>query len=176
MYYFELVDNYCATTSALIIGLTEVVAVTWVYGTDKYMNHIKEMIDTYPEPYIYWKVVWKYICPLIIAVINHLFGFLLIVSLFQILLMLSIVYKFNTTLEYNGFNYPFWTTILGWFLASCSVVAIPIVALYYLIQYLNRKYRVFKTQNLYFSKICFLTEYKGYNKSGHRLENQTLIQ
>ena len=71
MYYFQLVDSYCATTSALIIGLTEVLAVFWVYGIDKYMNHIKEMIGSYPTPNIYWKVIWKFICPLIIGVNNH---------------------------------------------------------------------------------------------------------
>lgn len=32
MYVLQLMDNYCASFSALIIGLVEVIVIGWIYG------------------------------------------------------------------------------------------------------------------------------------------------
>jgi hypothetical protein len=35
MYMLQLMDNYAATYSVLIIGLTECVVISWIYGKSK---------------------------------------------------------------------------------------------------------------------------------------------
>ena len=63
-------DTYCVPYSALIIALVEVIAISWVYGINKFMDNIKEMIGCYPMPVLYWKAMFKFICPALIAVRN----------------------------------------------------------------------------------------------------------
>ena len=44
MYILQLMDNYCASFSALIIGLTEVTVIAWIYGVDRFLDDIKIML------------------------------------------------------------------------------------------------------------------------------------
>lgn len=44
MYILQLMDNYCASFSALIIGLTEVTVMAWIYGVDRFLDDIKIML------------------------------------------------------------------------------------------------------------------------------------
>lgn len=74
MYIFQLVDNYCATVSAMIVALMEIIVISWIYGSDKYLDNIKEMVGKYPTPKLYWKIMWQFVCPSVIAVrIFHIF-------------------------------------------------------------------------------------------------------
>lgn len=68
MYIFQLVDDYCATTAAMIIGLCEIIAIAWFYGVNRFMNNIKKMLGYYPTPKIYWRIIWQLVCPSIIFV------------------------------------------------------------------------------------------------------------
>lgn len=68
IYILQLMDNYCASFSALIIGLTEIIAIAWVYGVDKFLDNCKTMLGHYPYKRTYWKIIWKYVVPLIILV------------------------------------------------------------------------------------------------------------
>lgn len=52
----------------MIIGLTELIAISWVYGIDKFLEHIKEMVGDYPKPNIFWKITIKYITPTYLTV------------------------------------------------------------------------------------------------------------
>ena len=53
----------------MFIGLVEVVAISWSYGIDKFFDHIKEMVGRHPRPYMFWKVVLKYVTPTYLTVI-----------------------------------------------------------------------------------------------------------
>ena len=68
MYWFSLFNDFVASTSAMIVGLVEVVSIAWIYGIDKFMDHIKEMVGRYPKPRIFWKIVWQYITPVSLTV------------------------------------------------------------------------------------------------------------
>lgn len=52
----------------MYIGLVEVVAISWFYGIDRFFDHINEMIGSYPKPYIFWKVVLKFVTPVYLTV------------------------------------------------------------------------------------------------------------
>jgi len=72
MYILQLMDDYCASFSALIIGLVEVVVICWVYGVDRFLEDIKVMLGHFPFPKMFWKFLWSYFCPLITIVIKLL--------------------------------------------------------------------------------------------------------
>lgn len=112
MYILQLMDNYCASFSALIIGLTEVTVISYVYGVDRFMEDIKCMLGDYPFPKIVWRTFWTIITPGIILV----------------LLILSLVEMKATS--YGDYIFPSWTTPLGWVFTMIPISAIPIVALH----------------------------------------------
>lgn len=43
IYVLQLMDNYCASFSALMIGLVEVIAVAWVYGADRFLDGMSSL-------------------------------------------------------------------------------------------------------------------------------------
>lgn len=61
-------DNYCASFSALLIGLVEVTVIAWIYGVDRFLEDMKIMLGAYPYPRFFWRALWKYITPSLIVV------------------------------------------------------------------------------------------------------------
>ncbi|CAG2110947.1 unnamed protein product [Medioppia subpectinata] len=114
MYWFTLFNDFVASTSAMFVGLVEVVSIAWVYGIDKFMDHMTEMAGNPPTPKLFWKIVWKYVTP--IALI-----FLLIATLWT-----------TKAPEYRDYIYPTWTVLFGWAVIVLQVLPIPVVAMYYL--------------------------------------------
>lgn len=50
----------------LFAVLAESIAVSWIYGTDRFCADIKDMIG-FP-PGLYWRVCWKFVAPIFIMV------------------------------------------------------------------------------------------------------------
>jgi solute carrier family 6 amino acid transporter-like protein 5/7/9/14 len=69
LYVLQLVDNHAATYSALILGCTEVSVMAWIYGADRFLDNLKQMLGFYPYPYFFWKWAWKVIAPVIVTLI-----------------------------------------------------------------------------------------------------------
>ncbi|KOC64578.1 Sodium-dependent dopamine transporter [Habropoda laboriosa] len=109
-YFFHLLDRYAAGYSMLFAVLAETIAVSWIYGTDRFCADIKDMIGF--SPGIYWRVCWKFVAP--------------------IFLMFIIVYGLMgyEPLTYEDYVYPVWANILGWLIATSSIAMIPGVAIY----------------------------------------------
>ncbi|KAL0122365.1 hypothetical protein PUN28_007235 [Cardiocondyla obscurior] len=109
-YFFHLLDRYAAGYSMLFAVLAETIAVSWIYGTDRFCDDIKDMIGF--KPGIYWRVCWKFVAPLF--------------------LMFIIVYGLMgyEPLSYEDYTYPVWANILGWLIACSSIVMIPGMAIY----------------------------------------------
>ncbi|XP_076316035.1 sodium- and chloride-dependent glycine transporter 1-like isoform X1 [Tachypleus tridentatus] len=110
MYVLQLLDNYCASFSALFIGVIEVLVVGWLYGIERFLDDVKVMIGRYPFHYQYWRIMWKFLTPLSIVAV-------LIFSWADI----------HPT-KYGSYVYPEWATGVGWALSMFSVSAIPLVA------------------------------------------------
>jgi len=109
IYILQLMDNYCASFSALMIGLVEVIAIAWVYGADRFLEDCKLMLGHYPYKRVYWKFIWKYVCPILIV-------FILGFSLIDI-----------QPVIYGTYKFPHWAPFVGWCLSLTSVSAIPVV-------------------------------------------------
>ena len=50
----------------LFAVLAETIAVSWIYGTERFCADIKDMIGFTPG--IYWRVCWKFVAPIFIIV------------------------------------------------------------------------------------------------------------
>ena len=115
MYVLTLMDSHAGTFSALVTGLVEVLAISWVYGVDRFLEDIRRMIGwTGLEPFyqlhrIYWSIIWKAVTPTLLLVI-------LVASAFE--------YK---PMSYGDFIFPGWANGLGWMVSGVSVLCIPTV-------------------------------------------------
>ncbi|XP_055927000.1 sodium- and chloride-dependent glycine transporter 1-like isoform X3 [Argiope bruennichi] len=112
MYLLQLMDNYAASFSALLIGLIEVLVISWVYGIERFLMDIRVMLGKYPYPYQYWRIIFRFIVPLLIT-------FILVFTWIDM-----------RPTEYGDYVFPSWATGMGWALSLFSVSAIPITAIY----------------------------------------------
>ncbi|XP_052782178.1 sodium-dependent proline transporter-like [Mya arenaria] len=110
VYILQILDYYVAGWSLLFIGLTEVLAVTYVYGCRRFCDDIELMIGR--PPALFWKVTWMATCPIGIAFI------------------LVFAWVDYAAVTYGDYVYPGWVDGVGWLLALVSVIWIPGVAIY----------------------------------------------
>nr|CAD7593670.1 unnamed protein product [Timema genevievae] len=109
-YFFHLLDRYAAGYSMLFAVLFETIAVSWIYGTQRFCDDIHDMIGF--SPGIYWRVCWKFLAPafLMFIIVYGLLGY--------------------EPLTYDEYVYPLWANLLGWFIAGSSVAMIPGMAIF----------------------------------------------
>ncbi|KAK2155143.1 hypothetical protein LSH36_247g00045 [Paralvinella palmiformis] len=112
-YVVNLMDKYAAGYSILMAVFFETVAVSWLYGVNRFADDIKAMVGF--RPGIYWRLCWKFIAPAFILCIMA-FGF--------------IQYK---PLQVDEYVYPMWANALGWCVALSSILCLPGLAIYNLI-------------------------------------------
>ncbi|KAK3101975.1 hypothetical protein FSP39_007759 [Pinctada imbricata] len=110
MYLLQLMDHYAASWSLLIIGLTEVIIITYVYGIDRYFKDIETMQGSRPS--LWWKICWMGLSPVCIV-------FILLFSWID-----------YSPAKYDNYSYPAWADVMGWLMSFASVIFIPIVVLY----------------------------------------------
>ncbi|CAG2172398.1 unnamed protein product [Oppiella nova] len=143
IYILQLMDTYCIPYSALFIALFEVIAIAWVYGINRYMEDMKNMLGFYLFPRHYWKFIYQFFCPLVIAA----------------LLILQFVFK--TPTKYGNYEFPAYSEAIGWILSVSSIIFIPIFAFY----------QIFTTGLPYIQSVKSLIQpdpdwYKNINSSG----------
>ncbi|GIY20631.1 sodium- and chloride-dependent glycine transporter 2 [Caerostris darwini] len=107
-YVVQLMDWYCAAFSLMVISLLETIAVSWIYGVDRFLHDISLMTNKVPS--MWWKLCWCYITP------------------FTIIALLIFILVNHTAITYNDYVYPSWSIAIGWIIALCSIAPIPIVA------------------------------------------------
>ncbi|KAG1672550.1 Sodium-dependent dopamine transporter [Nymphon striatum] len=108
-YVIHLLDTFAANYSILIAVTTEAIAVSWIYGINRFCGDIKEMLGF--EVGLYWKVCWVAVAPAFLM-------FIIVCGLYA-----------HRPLEYRGHSYPAWATALGWMISGSSVLCIPAVAI-----------------------------------------------
>ncbi|XP_046555556.1 sodium- and chloride-dependent glycine transporter 1-like [Haliotis rubra] len=115
MYVLQLFDNYAATYSLLCIGFVECIALAWVYGAERFLTDIESMLGR--RPHIIWSYSWKFIAP---------------IALLVILIFTWVDFKRT---NYSGELFPVWADVVGWLITLSSVLAIPVIAIFKLIQH-----------------------------------------
>ncbi|KAK2168569.1 hypothetical protein LSH36_16g14044 [Paralvinella palmiformis] len=113
MYIFQLLDWYAATISIVLIGFIECIVICYIYGIGHFYCDIQIMFLQRPS-YI-WAILWCFVTPVMLLII-------LIVSVIQ-----------WSPPMYGDYAYPWWVEMFGWFLASISIIPIPVVGFYKII-------------------------------------------
>uniref|UniRef100_A0A670YEZ3 Solute carrier family 6 member 15 n=1 Tax=Pseudonaja textilis TaxID=8673 RepID=A0A670YEZ3_PSETE len=63
-YFVTMFDDYSATLPLLIVVILENIAMSYVYGIDKFMEDLKDMLGFSPNQFYYY--TWKYISPIVL--------------------------------------------------------------------------------------------------------------
>lgn len=114
MYWLQLLDHYVGSWSLLVIGLTEVMVINFIYGINRFFSDI-EIMQGY-RPSLWWKICWLVISPAGMV-------FILIFS-----------FADYSPVMYDKYVYPLWAEVLGWLLSLSSVMFIPIVMIYKIVK------------------------------------------
>ncbi|XP_001654776.2 sodium- and chloride-dependent glycine transporter 2 [Aedes aegypti] len=113
MYWFQLVDKYAANWSVLLIAIIECVLIAWIYGSERFIGNIEEMIGKRSLCFHYfWTIAWKFVTP---------------ITLLFILCFNWIQYK---PVSYGKYVYPDWADIVGWIIGLLPMMVIVVTALY----------------------------------------------
>ncbi|XP_058873534.1 sodium-dependent neutral amino acid transporter SLC6A17-like [Acipenser ruthenus] len=59
-YFVSMFDDYSATLPLVIVVLFETVGVCWVYGTERFMDDIEDMLGWRPP--VLYKFLWQFVC------------------------------------------------------------------------------------------------------------------
>ncbi|XP_046822012.1 sodium-dependent nutrient amino acid transporter 1-like isoform X2 [Vespa crabro] len=105
-YILNLIDYFCGTFIIVILASFEVIAISWIYGIDNFIDDIEFMCGTRPS--FYWRLCWGILTPISLLVI-------LIYFLFSM-----------TPLTYNDEYYPDAAYAAGWILLIFGSAQLPI--------------------------------------------------
>ncbi|XP_072283128.1 sodium-dependent neutral amino acid transporter B(0)AT2-like [Pyxicephalus adspersus] len=120
-YFVTMFDDYSATLPLIIVVIFENLAVAWVYGADRFMNDIQDMLGF--RPCIVYKYMWKYIS--ILAMIG-----LLLASLIRMCINHPVYQSWNMEqAEEIKLEYPPWAFTLLICLIILASLPIPLVFL-----------------------------------------------
>ncbi|GAB0092016.1 Transporter [Sergentomyia squamirostris] len=112
MYWLQLMDKYAANWSVLLIAILECTLISWVYGSDRFLNDIQSMIGKRSKTWNqFWSWMWMAITPLTLL-------FILLFNWFD--------YK---PTEYGHYVYPMWAEAVGWIIGLLPVLVIVITAI-----------------------------------------------
>ncbi|EDV19460.1 uncharacterized protein TRIADDRAFT_33521 [Trichoplax adhaerens] len=114
VFVVSIMDKYCGGRSLMLVVLLETIAISWVYGANKFSENIEEMTGS--RVFIGWKFCWMFLCPACLLVV----------------FVLSIVQ--DQPLSYAGVPFPGWTLYAGVGLSLTSFLFVPIVAIYRIIK------------------------------------------
>lgn len=108
IYVFQLMDYYAASLSITYLAFFEVVAIAWFYGVGRLSRNIKQM--TGQSPSLYFRFCWLIATPALLLA-------LWVASLVD-----------YTPPSYRLYHFPAWAQVLGWIIASLSLLCIPVYA------------------------------------------------
>uniref|UniRef100_A0A669F0A8 Transporter n=1 Tax=Oreochromis niloticus TaxID=8128 RepID=A0A669F0A8_ORENI len=116
IYWVTLIDQFVASWVLLFLVLLEIIAISYIYGGNRFIKDIEMMIGMKTSTFwLWWRACWFFISPCIIF-----------------LLISSLVY-FEPP-NYGGIPYPDWGMTLGWCMIAFVLMWIPVVAGYKLIK------------------------------------------
>ncbi|XP_026554801.1 sodium-dependent neutral amino acid transporter B(0)AT2 [Pseudonaja textilis] len=120
-YFVTMFDDYSATLPLLIVVILENIAMSYVYGIDKFMEDLKDMLGFSPNQFYYY--TWKYISPIVLLS-------LLVASIIQMVLSPP---SYSAWIEDKASkelqNYPTWGLVVCFSLIALAMLPVPVVYL-----------------------------------------------
>ncbi|CAF1573385.1 unnamed protein product [Didymodactylos carnosus] len=114
-YWFELIQEYAAALSMVVVGFFEVICVSYIYGFNRFMNNVKMMLGKRVAEY-YLFLTWNVTAPLLMLVV-------IISSLIQ-----------AKPLKSENYLFPTWSIAIGWIIFILCIIPIPIA---YVVNYIK---------------------------------------
>ncbi|TGZ32358.1 Transporter, partial [Temnothorax longispinosus] len=105
-YILNLVDYFGGIFIIVFLASFEMIAISWVYDVDNFMDDVEFMVGR--RPFFYWRFCWCYLTPLF---------------LFTILIYFLID---MTPLTYNDEYYPTSAYAAGWTLLALGILPFPL--------------------------------------------------
>jgi len=105
---FNIFDSYAGGFSVLFPAVCELIIIAWVYGVSRFVNDMNNMLNK--KIGIYWRSTWGALAPV------------------TLILILFVTFAFYEPLAHPGGDLPLFADGLGWGLALCSIIQIPIWA------------------------------------------------
>ncbi|XP_078332547.1 sodium- and chloride-dependent glycine transporter 2-like isoform X2 [Crassostrea virginica] len=112
IYLLNLVDFSVGGFPLLVIGMFELVAISWIYGYNRFSDNIFAMLGKKPTKY--WEICWKFVSLLVIAI-----------TVFMNIIMYA-------EPDLDGQTYSEWAKSLGWMI---SVFPITVIPFWFLLKY-----------------------------------------
>ncbi|CAF4127459.1 unnamed protein product [Rotaria socialis] len=148
IYLFELFQEYTANISLVFIGFFEVVSIAYIYGFNRFMNDVEMMLGKRAAQY-YLFVTWCITAPILTLVIT------------ATNLLNTAPLKLDASGGFPPYEFPQWSTTLGWFIFVICIIPIPLV---FLISYIQEYRRMAKEKTGYGpSKPLFLAALESNN-------------
>ncbi|XP_061606562.1 sodium-dependent neutral amino acid transporter B(0)AT2 [Phyllopteryx taeniolatus] len=128
-YFVAMFDDYSATLPLVIVVIFETISVSWVYGTDRFLDDIEDMLKWRP-PVVY-KYLWKYVC--LLAMIG-----LLAASLLRMVLKGPTYTAWNeSTASEMTLEYPGWALVMIVLLIVFASLPVPVSYVHSTLQHLR---------------------------------------
>ncbi|XP_078068167.1 sodium- and chloride-dependent neutral and basic amino acid transporter B(0+)-like [Mustelus asterias] len=117
IYWINLIDHFTAGWGLLVTAVMELIGLSWMYGTNRFIKDIEMMIGE--KNWLFW--LWWRACWLIIS---------------PVLLLVILIWSLATfgSPTYGPDEYPVWATALGWFMIIFCIIWIPIIAIMKIVQ------------------------------------------
>ncbi|XP_075169200.1 glycine transporter [Haematobia irritans] len=112
MYWLQLMDTYAANWSVLLIAITECILITWIYGSQNFLNDIQGMIGKRSKFWnFFWSGMWRFVTPAALM-------FILIFNLVE-----------HQPVTYADYVYPLWADAIGWVIGLVPASAVILIAI-----------------------------------------------
>ncbi|XP_075218213.1 sodium- and chloride-dependent GABA transporter 2-like [Lycorma delicatula] len=113
-YIFQLMDYYSASGMCLLwVCFFQTIAISWIFGANKFINCVNEMMGVKPNKF--WYFCWVVFAP---ATMVAIFAFYIIQYV---------------PAKYGPYEYPSWAEVVGILMSLSSMIWIPAYAIYYLL-------------------------------------------
>ncbi|XP_072361162.1 sodium- and chloride-dependent neutral and basic amino acid transporter B(0+)-like [Scyliorhinus torazame] len=111
IYWINLLDHYCSGWGLILIAVLELIALSGIYGLNKFIKDIEMMIGR--KHWLFW--MWWRVCWLIVTP-----GFLTTILIWSIII--------TDPPTYGNIEYPTWSVVLGWLIVVFYFMWVPIIA------------------------------------------------
>uniref|UniRef100_A0A5K3EHC9 Transporter n=2 Tax=Mesocestoides corti TaxID=53468 RepID=A0A5K3EHC9_MESCO len=132
IYIFQLFDYYVGSRIVLLVAMFECIVIGFAFGARRFEKCLRKM---YNRQFFYFpSIIYCGIVP----------WFSLALFIFSVIVYGKLTYKRSS----DVYEFPQYSVMVGWLLASCSVICIPIVAVY----------RIVKAEGTFFQRIRLLCQ------------------
>ncbi|XP_043561221.1 sodium- and chloride-dependent neutral and basic amino acid transporter B(0+)-like [Chiloscyllium plagiosum] len=117
IYWLHLMDYFCTGWILITVALLELIGLSWIYGTNRFIKDIEMMIGERNWLFwLWWRACWILISPCILTAI--------------------LVWSLTTFAPptYGPIEYPVWSIALGWCMIIFCIMWVPIMAVVRVVQ------------------------------------------